>query len=180
MSTKTLVSIGTTIALLALGTAIWAQQSPKPLTKQTQKNEKINVLLHNDYHVMQECRGVALLVGAKDQTLGETLQKQVEITLKRHRVPTLSIEAVQKVPNGCYLEIDVSVDNEGKTYYSRLAYSELVGLIRKTKTLGMMMPLYDDIKSGAYDADNTENVKKLVAGQVERFCVAFRKANPKG
>lgn len=177
MSIKALVIIGTTIVLLAYGPAIWAQQTRMPQKKKPQTSDQINLLLHNDYLVMQESRGVAVLVDTKDQKLGELLQKQVETTLKQYRVPILTFEQVQKGPDAGYLELDVRFDRDGKTYYSRLAYSEVVGLIRKTKTLGMMMPLYDDIKSGLYSFGNTDSVKKLVDSQMERFCANFRKAN---
>ena len=177
MTTKTLAAIGAALIIVGLGGAILAQQT----TTQTPAEQKSNseTLTMNDYRVLAESRGMAILARAKSPKVRDALQLQADLVLSRNGIRVLTRDELKNDTRWAMLTVDVKTDDLDLTYSMHTAYREPMFQMRTKRTLVLFPSPYDVVDSGRYDPDNLDTMKAVLVKQIEQLCADFKKANPK-
>ena len=181
MTNKSLSSIGAALVVVGLGGTIWAQRTPntsKP-SQATDPKSQVDILDLNDYRVMAESRGVMIRVNAKDPKVQSMFQSQAELALRRNGVTVLTTDQMKEDIRWNFLLVNLLADEEANVYCLSTDYREPVTLLRKKRTLVVPVALYEDEKIGIYDPAELDDLKKVFEEQLDRFCLAWLKANPK-
>lgn len=177
MTTKTLAAVGAALIVAGLGGAILAQQTPTQTPAEQKSN--IEMLTMNDYRVLNDSRGMAILARAKSPKVRDALQLQADLVLSRNGIRVLTRDEVKNDTRWAMLTVDVKTDDLDLTYSMHTAYREPMYQMRTKRTLVMFPSPYDVVDSGRYDPDNLDAMKAVLVAQLEQLCADFKKANAK-
>ncbi len=177
MTTKTLAAIGAALIVVGLGGAILAQQTPTQTPAEQKSNSE--TLTMNDYRVLTDSRGMAILARAKSPKVRDALQLQADLVLSRNGIRVLTRDEVKNDTRWAMLTVDVKTDDLDLTYSMHTAYREPMFQMRTKRTLVLFPSPYDVVDSGRYDPDNLDAMKAVLVAQLEQLCSDFKKANPK-